>query len=148
MTHIANVSIGVYLNKNKFPKCLGVMSCRGREPCAPGRSNHVRSACAVRVQTKAAPAWEPYKPLKGRKTLTENHWPTRLWGMIYHLQAIFDTYNRHDLVIVMGDLSAEVGEDNKDMKGIIGKHGLGNINDNGQNKVQRQTVQQICSIRG
>ena len=29
------------------------------------------------------------------------------------LQAIFDTCNRHDIVIVMGDLNANVGEDNK-----------------------------------
>ena len=46
--------------------------CR-REPCTPGRSNHARLVCVVRVQTKAAP--------KGRKTLTENHWPSRSWGL-------------------------------------------------------------------
>ena len=40
--------------------------CR-REPCAPGRSNYARLVCAVRVQTKAAPAGEPYKPRKGKK---------------------------------------------------------------------------------
>ena len=45
------------------------------------------------------------------------------------LQATFDTCNRHDIVIVMGDLNAKVGHDNKDMEGIMGKHGLGNIND-------------------
>ena len=54
--------------------------CR-REPCAPGRFNHAGSVCAVRVQTKATPAGEPYKPPKGRKTLTENHWPSRSWGL-------------------------------------------------------------------
>ena len=47
-------------------------------------------------------------------------------------QATFDTSNRHDVVIVMGDLKAKVGHDNKDMEGIMGKHGLGNINDNGE----------------
>jgi len=35
----------------------------------------------VTVQTKAAPAGELYKPPKGRKTLTENHWPSRSWGL-------------------------------------------------------------------
>ena len=54
--------------------------CR-REPCAPGRSNHAGLVCAVRVQTKAAPAGEPFKPPKGGKTLTENHWPSRSWGL-------------------------------------------------------------------
>ena len=46
------------------------------------------------------------------------------------LQATFDTCNRHDIVIVMGDLNAKVGEDNRDMEGVMGIHGLGNINDN------------------
>ena len=35
----------------------------------------------MRVQTKAALAGGPHKPPKGRKTLTENHWPSRLWGL-------------------------------------------------------------------
>jgi len=49
------------------------------------------------------------------------------------LQATFDTCNRHHrVVIVVGDLNANVGEDNKDMEGIMGKHGLGNINDNSE----------------
>ena len=74
---------------------LGGVPCRGgeacatlrppglcrREPCAPGRFNQAGSVCAVRVQTKATPAGEPYKPPKGRKTLTENHWPSRSWGL-------------------------------------------------------------------
>ena len=74
---------------------LGGVPCRGgeacatlrppglcwREPCTPGRFNHAGSVCAVRVQTKATPAGEPYKPPKGRKTLTENHWPSRSWGL-------------------------------------------------------------------
>ena len=38
------------------------------------------------------------------------------------LQATFDTCNRHDVVIVMGDLNAKVSEDNKDMEGIMDKH--------------------------
>ena len=38
------------------------------------------------------------------------------------LQATFDTCNRHDVVIIMGDLNAKIGEDNKDMEGIMGKH--------------------------
>lgn len=35
------------------------------------------------------------------------------------LQATFDTCKRHDIVIVMGDLNAKVGGDNKDMEGIM-----------------------------
>ena len=58
------------------------------------------------------------------------------------LQATFDTCNRHDIVIVMGDLNAKVGHDNKDMEGIMGKHGLGNINDNGERLCD------FCSMNG
>ena len=42
----------------------------------------------------------------------------------------------------MGDLNAKVGEGNKDMEGIMGKHGLGNINDNGERLCD------FCSING
>ena len=47
------------------------------------------------------------------------------------LQATFGTCNRHDVVIVMGDLNAKVGEDNKDMAGITGKMDWV-TNDNGE----------------
>ena len=58
------------------------------------------------------------------------------------LQRTFDTCNRHDIVIVMGDLNAKVGDDNKDVEGIMGKHGLGNINDNGERLCD------FCSMNG
>ena len=40
------------------------------------------------------------------------------------LQATFDTCNRHDIIIGMGDLNAKVGDDNKVTEGIMRKHGL------------------------
>ena len=58
------------------------------------------------------------------------------------LQATFDTCNRHDIVIVMGDLNAKVSEDNKDMEGVMGKHGSGNINDTGERLCD------FCSMNG
>ena len=42
----------------------------------------------------------------------------------------------------MGNLNAKVGEDNKDMEGIMGKHGLGDINDNGERLCD------FCSMNG
>ena len=42
----------------------------------------------------------------------------------------------------MGDLNAKVGDDNKDVEGIMGKHGLGNINDNGERLCD------FCSMNG
>lgn len=44
------------------------------------------------------------------------------------LHATFDTCNRHNVVMVIGDsANTKVGDDNKDMKGTMGKHGLGSI---------------------
>ena len=59
-----------------------------------------------------------------------------------HLQATFDTYNRHDVVIIKGDLNAKVADDNKDMEEIMGKHGFGNINNNGKRFCD------FCSMNG
>ena len=48
------------------------------------------------------------------------------------LQATVDKCNRRDVVIAMGDLNAKFGHDNTDMEEIMGKHGLGSRNDNGE----------------
>ena len=58
------------------------------------------------------------------------------------LQATFDTCNRYDVVIVMGDLNAKVGDDNKYMEEMMGKHGLGNRNANGERLCD------FCSMNG
>ena len=41
----------------------------------------------------------------------------------------------HDLLIVMGDLNAKVGEGNDGYENIMGKHGLGERNENGEKLV-------------
>ncbi|XP_072025119.1 craniofacial development protein 2-like [Amphiura filiformis] len=51
------------------------------------------------------------------------------------LQAIVDSIHKHDVLIVMGDLNAKVGEDNEGCESIMGKHGLGVRNDNGERLV-------------
>ena len=58
------------------------------------------------------------------------------------LQATVDKCNRHDVIIVMADLNAKVGDANKDMEAIMGKHGLGSRNDNGERLCD------FCSING
>ena len=43
------------------------------------------------------------------------------------LQAVLDTAKQKDLVILMGDFNAKVGEDNKRYETIMGQQGLGSM---------------------
>ena len=36
------------------------------------------------------------------------------------------------MIVLIGDLNAKVGKDNKSREEVIGKHGVGNINNNGE----------------
>ena len=46
-----------------------------------------------------------------------------------------DSVHKHDILLVMGDLNAKVGEDNEGYENIIGSHGVGARNDNGERLV-------------
>ena len=48
------------------------------------------------------------------------------------LQATLDKLHRRDIVIVMGDMNAKVGNDNGGREHVMGKEGLGTINENGE----------------
>ncbi|VDP23619.1 unnamed protein product [Schistosoma margrebowiei] len=48
------------------------------------------------------------------------------------LQSIIEKYSRKDLTILMGDLNAKVGIDNTGYEDIMGQHGLGQRNENGE----------------
>ena len=61
------------------------------------------------------------------------------------LQATVDKCNRHDVVIVMGDLNTKVRDENKDMEEIIGKHGLGSRNDNGNRLCDFRSINGLSS---
>ena len=52
------------------------------------------------------------------------------------LQAEVGKAPRHDLLVVMGDLNAKVGSDNTDYERVMGKHGMGTRNDNGERLVE------------
>ena len=47
-------------------------------------------------------------------------------------QKVVDKLPRKDLNILMGDANAKIGEDNTGYEGIMGHHGLGQMNDNGE----------------
>ena len=36
------------------------------------------------------------------------------------------------MIVLIGDLNAKVGKDNKNREEVIGKHGVGNMNNNGE----------------
>jgi exonuclease III len=48
------------------------------------------------------------------------------------LQETVDGCNKNDIIIVMGDLNAKVGNDNSGYERTMGVHGLGVQNDNGE----------------
>ena len=48
------------------------------------------------------------------------------------LQDVLDSVNEHDMLIVTGDMNAKVGNDNWAYESVMGKHGLGQRNDNGE----------------
>ncbi|VDP07363.1 unnamed protein product [Schistosoma mattheei] len=48
------------------------------------------------------------------------------------LQSIIEKCPRKDLTILMGDLNAKVGIDNTEYEDIMGRHGLGERNENGE----------------
>ena len=51
------------------------------------------------------------------------------------LQATLDKAPKHELVVVIGDLNAKVDDSNEGFEDIVGKHGIGTINDNGDRLV-------------
>ena len=48
------------------------------------------------------------------------------------LQGIVSKLPRKDINIVMGDINAKVGSDNTNLESVIGRHGLGTCNENGE----------------
>ena len=48
------------------------------------------------------------------------------------LQQTIDGYKRNDIVVVVGDFNAKVGGDNEGYESYIGRHGMGDKNDNGE----------------
>ena len=47
------------------------------------------------------------------------------------LQDAVDNSNKHDMLIITGDMNAKVGDQNEDFERVMGKHGLGIRNNNG-----------------
>ena len=48
------------------------------------------------------------------------------------LQTVVESVHAHDMLLILGDLNAKVGSDNTGREHVMGKHGIGTINDNGE----------------
>ena len=48
------------------------------------------------------------------------------------LQDVLNNKKEHDMLVITGDMNAKVGEDNRGYEGIMGRHGIGRMNDNGE----------------
>ena len=48
------------------------------------------------------------------------------------LQAATEEVRTHDMLMIIGDLNARVGDKNRDRERVMGKHGFGTINNNGE----------------
>ena len=66
-----------------------------------------------------------YAPHNEREEEEKDHFYEELLQTIYGCK-------RNDIVVVMGDFNAKVGGDNGGYESCIGRHGMGNKNDNGE----------------
>ena len=42
------------------------------------------------------------------------------------------TVQKRDVIIVMGDMNAKIGSNNEGLVHVMGRHGVGNMNENGE----------------
>ncbi|PVD38454.1 hypothetical protein C0Q70_01069 [Pomacea canaliculata] len=104
-----------------------------------GRSTRLSLPCVPRgVYPHQERAYRRFNS-KGRKiTIIQCYAPTNAAkekekeDFYNSLQALVDRTPIRDLKIIMGDMNARTGNDNTDKGHIMGKHGVGNCNENGE----------------
>lgn len=74
---------------------------------------------------------------------TENATQEKKDDFYNQLTAVYNNTPRGDIIIVMGDLNAKVGSVNDSLKHVMGKHGLGSRNDNGERFVEFCSMNQL-----
>nr|XP_022322870.1 craniofacial development protein 2-like [Crassostrea virginica] len=56
------------------------------------------------------------------------------------LQEVINNTPKHDILLIIGDFNAKVGSSNKGYESVMGKHGIGKRNENGENLLE------LCQI--
>ena len=65
------------------------------------------------------------------------------YNFYLRLQAEIEQVPMQDLIIIMGDLDAKVGADNSGSDRVMGGHGSGNIDENGERLVEFCTTDNL-----
>ena len=79
-----------------------------------------------------------FKSTARNVTVINAYAPTNLAGddikdqFYEQLQAVISKVPKRDLTILLGDLNAKIGSDNSGLEQVMGKHGIGTMNDNGR----------------
>lgn len=139
---------------------LGISECRwtgngehitstGEKLIYSGNEQHHTNGVGILLSREAANAmieWNPISPRiitarfnsRSRKTtIIQVYAPTEVSDVekkreFYSmLQSTFASIKKGDIKILMGDLNAQIGSSNANIEHVMGKHGLGNINENG-----------------
>ena len=118
-----------------------------------GRDNIHRHGVAIMMTKKVEQALMEWKPISDRiiyarlfskyvkLSIIQVYAPTNEENVedkdnfYEQLQTVVDSVHKHDMVLVMADLNAKVGEDNNEYENIIGSHGVGERNDNGKDSL-------------
>ena len=58
-------------------------------------------------------------------------WMRKRMNSTTSCRTLFQTANRNDMIVVMGDLNAKVGNNNTNRGEVMGSFGVGVVNDNG-----------------
>ena len=81
-----------------------------------------------------------YAPTNEAEDETKDDWYEQL-------QSAVSKVPQHDMLLIMGDLNAKVGNDNIGREDAMGRHGCGTINDNGERLVDF-CINNRCKIGG
>lgn len=102
-----------------------------------GHSDRIMSMRLPLQQNKYATIFSIYAP-----TLPAD--PAEKDKFYSDLRSLLQTTPADDKVLVLGDFNARVGRDSDSWKGVLGRHGVGNCNDNGRLLLEFCAEKELC----